>query len=201
MSCGGFEDLHADPVVQLAAWLEEARASGIREPSAMALATVRPDGAPDVRMVLLRGVAADGLRFYTDERSQKGQSIVRDPRAAVVFHWEAIERQVRAAGRIERLDRADSARYFGSRPRGSQLAAWASHQSAPIEDRAALERRYEAVRRDFGDGPIPLPPYWGGYVLVPERWEFWHSRADRLHDRIRYSPDHEGGWQRQRLMP
>ncbi|MBA2488057.1 MAG: pyridoxamine 5'-phosphate oxidase [Chloroflexi bacterium] len=201
MSCGGFLDLDADPVHQLEAWLAEATQTELREPSAMALATIGAEGDPQVRMVLLRGLDEHGLVFYTDRRSEKGQALGAHPRAAVVLHWEPLERQVRARGTVIPMDAGASAAYFAHRPLGSRIAAWASEQSQPIADRAALEARYAATERRFASGDVPLPEHWGGYRIVPDRFEFWHGRADRLHDRLRYTPRPEGGWDRQRLMP
>lgn len=201
MSCGGFLDLDPDPVSQLHAWLDEAARTSIRDPTAMALATIGADGDPQVRMVLLRGVDEDGLVFYTDRRSEKGQALTAHPRAAVVLHWEPLERQVRVRGSVARMDTSASAAYFAHRPLGSRIAAWASEQSQPIADRAALEARYAESAQRFSGAQVPLPPHWGGYRLIPDRFEFWHSRADRLHDRLRYTSGPDGGWDRQRLMP
>ncbi len=193
--------LDPDPLRQLRAWVAEAAESGEPVPDAMALATASVDGAPSVRMVLLRGIDADGLRFYTNRSSRKSRELAANPRAAIVVHWPALARQVRVAGRVEPLTDEVSALYWSRRPRGSRLAAWASVQGAPIESRDALEERATEMDAQFPTDAIPLPPFWGGYRLIPEVYEFWESRDDRLHDRVEYLPDPEGGWRRRRLQP
>jgi pyridoxamine 5'-phosphate oxidase len=202
-SSAGFDDLDPDPFAQLAAWLEDSRTSGLRDPWAMALASVSPDGWPSCRMVLLRRFDARGLSFYTDYGSLKAADLAADPRAAVTFYWDPLHRQVRVTGRVERLSERESDAYFASRPRGHQLSAWASEQSRPIADRAALEERARVAIQRFDqiEGPVPRPERWGGYLLVPETFEFWHGRPDRLHDRLKYEQAAEGEWRRQRLMP
>ena len=193
--------LDPDPWRQLEAWLADARASSLREPSAMALATVSADGEPSVRMVLLRGVAEDGLRFYTNYASRKGSDLAADPRAAAVIYWDPLERQVRIAGRVERLSTAESLAYFSSRARGSRIAAWASDQSRPVADRHALEAAYAAADARFPGEDVPLPPEWGGYRLVPDSYEFWRGRPNRLHDRMCYTRQADGSWSTERLSP
>ena len=200
--------LDADPIRQLGVWLDEAAQAGLREPSAMALATVGRDGDPQVRMVLLRGLDERGLVFYTNLRSDKGIALAAHPRGAVCFYWDPLGRQVRVSGAVEPISRQESAAYFATRPVGSRRAAWASDQSRPIADRAALEARFAEVERRFAAGgvapgveEIPLPPFWGGYRIRPERCEFWIGRPDRLHDRILYTLEPDGTWQRRRLMP
>jgi pyridoxamine 5'-phosphate oxidase len=193
--------LDRDPVTQLEAWLEEARAV---EPQAdaFALATADRAATPSVRIVLLRGIGADGLRFYTNHGSRKGRDLAANPRAAAVFHWGSVGRQARVAGIVERLGDAESAAYWASRPRGSQLSARVSQQGAEVASRQALEERVRAeALRWPEDVPIPLPADWGGYRLVPEVFEFWESRPDRLHDRVEYLPDGSGGWRCRRLEP
>lgn len=197
----GFDDLDPDPLLQLKRWLEDAAGTGLREPYAMSLATVGLDGEPHVRVVLLRAVDEHGLTFYTNRASEKGRALEAHPRAAAVLFWDPLERQVRVSGPVTELDRAASAAYFASRPRGSHVAAWASEQSRPITDRAALEDRFAMAEARFEGSSLPLPPHWGGYLIRPDRYEFWQGRPDRLHDRLRYTPDGHGGWQRQRLMP
>jgi pyridoxamine 5'-phosphate oxidase len=194
-------DLDTDPVRQLAAWLDEARAAGIALPEATALATATPDGRPSVRMVLLRGISDDGLAFYTNRESRKALEVAANPHAALVCYWQQLDRQARAEGTVDRLDDTASDAYFRTRPRGSRLAAWASPQSQRIDGREELERRYADVEKRFaGEDEVPLPPFWGGYRLVPSVVELWHGRANRLHDRVRYErgPD---GWSRFRLAP
>ncbi len=201
MTALGFDDLDADPLRQLLLWLGEAAATDLREPYAMSLATVGPAVDPQVRIVLLRAVDVRGLTFYTNRESEKGLALAAHPRAAAVLFWDPLERQVRVTGSVAELDRAESAGYFAGRPRGSRIAAWASGQSRPIEDRAALEERFKAASARFAEADVPLPPFWGGYRITPARFEFWQGRTDRLHDRLRYTADGHGGWQRERLMP
>jgi pyridoxamine 5'-phosphate oxidase len=199
----GFEDLDPDPVVQLAAWLEDARSCGLRDPWALALATVASDGWPSCRMVLLRGFDRRGLTFYTDYGSPKARDLAAEPRAAATLFWDPLHRQVRVTGRVERLTAEESDAYFATRPVSHQLSAWASEQSGPIASRAALEAKAREVEELFGptDGPLPRPEGWGGFRLVPETFEFWHGRDDRLHDRLKYERGADGEWRRQRLMP
>ncbi|HEY8169056.1 MAG TPA: pyridoxamine 5'-phosphate oxidase [Candidatus Limnocylindrales bacterium] len=200
-------DLDADPIAQLERWLADAAAVGVTEPGAMTLATATPDGRPSARMVLLRGLDADGLRFYSNHGSQKGRELAANPRAAVVLHWEQLGRQVRVTGSVMRLDEAASTAYFASRPHGSRLAAWSSEQSATAPDRAAIDARFAAVAARFPDEDVPLPPFWGGYRVVPETLEFWQHGADRLHDRLRYrrpaatEAANAAGWLVERLQP
>lgn len=186
---GWLEGLGDDPLARLTAWLEEARAAGFHEPDAAALATATADGVPSVRMVLVRGLDDAGLRFYTSYESRKARELALNPVAALTFHWPPpFGRQVRVEGPVERLDEASSAAYFRSRPRGSRLAAWASPQSAPVADRAALDRLYaETEERFAGVEDVPLPPHWGGYRLVPLAVELWEGRPNRLHDRARFT--------------
>ncbi len=193
--------LGEEPIAALRRWIEEAIARQVPEPTAMTLATVAADGAPSARIVLLKELGADDLVFFTDHRSQKGQELAADPRAAVVLFWQPLERQVRVTGRVARLADAASLAYFRSRPRGAQLGAWASQQSAPIANRDVLERGVAAVQARFGDGDLPLPPHWGGYALRPATIEFWQGRPDRLHDRFLFTRTSESGWQRVRLSP
>lgn len=196
------DDLDLDPLVELAAWVAEAENAGHRLPTAFALATADGDGRPSVRLVLLRGVEADGLRFYTNRDSAKGRDLAANPYAAAVFWWERTNRQVRVSGPVEAIPDAESDAYWTSRPAGHRIAAWASAQSEPISDRAALEAQVDATTARFGgDEAIPRPPFWGGYRLIPEVVELWESREDRLHDRIEYRRRPDGGWERRRLQP
>lgn len=194
-------NVHPDPLSQLRAWITEAAEGGEPMPDAMALATASADGAPSVRMVLLRGAEPDGLRFYTNRNSRKGRELEANTRAAAVFYWPSRNRQVRVAGRVEMLTAEESIPYWSGRPRGSRLAAWASVQGAPIDSRDALEARFAEMEDQFpGDG-VPIPPFWGGYRLVPDVYEFWESRENRLHDRVEYLSNGAGGWRRRRLQP
>jgi pyridoxamine 5'-phosphate oxidase len=188
-------ELRPDPLDQFAAWFEEA--PGVRE--AMALATAAPSGAPSVRMVLLKGFDAAGFVFHTNYASRKGRELDANPRAALLFHWRELGRQVRIEGTVERTSRADSEAYYRTRPPGARLSAWASPQSEPVAGRADLEARVEAARARFGDDP-PLPEDWGGLRVVPTAYEFWLHDDDRLHDRFRYERDGDA-WRIQRLAP
>lgn len=192
-------DLGDDPMARLQAWLADARA-GVPEPDAMTLATADVSGRPSARVVLLRGVDERGLAFYTNRESRKGDELRENPRAAVVLHWWELGRQVRAEGDIEQVSDEESAAYWRTRPRASQLAGWASPQSQPLADRSDLDTRVAEAERRFHESDVPLPAFWGGYRLVPDTIEFWSHRDDRLHDRIRFSRS-GGGWQRDRLAP
>jgi len=199
---GGLPDaaMDADPIDLFQLWFEAAQESGILLPDAMSLATASPDGFPSVRMVLLKRVDQDGFVFYTTFGSQKAQELDVNPHAALCFHWAILQRQVRIAGPVERISEEQSADYFATRSRGSQLGAWASRQSEPLPARSDLEDRVREIDEECSDGDIPLPPFWGGYRLAPERIEFWQGRADRLHDRLRFLRDGPG-WTTQRLYP
>jgi pyridoxamine 5'-phosphate oxidase len=187
-----------DPLRQFAAWFVEARDTGMRMPEAMALATATPDGAPSVRMVLMKSFDERGFTFFTNYESRKGGELAANPRAALLFHWDPLGRQVRIEGPIQRVDPEESAEYIRTRPRGSQLSALASPQSRPVESREVLEARVaELAELD----ELPIPGHWGGYRLSPESYEFWQHRDDRLHDRIAYRPEPGGGWRIERLAP
>jgi pyridoxamine 5'-phosphate oxidase len=193
-------ELDLDPVRQFGAWYEDAQAAGSPQPDAMALATATPDGRPSARMVLLKGCDERGFSFYTNYESRKADELAANTRAALVFYWQPLRRQVRVEGRVERISREESAAYFSTRPRGSQVAAWASPQSSVLPSRANLDLRYEETDARFGDTEIPSPAFWGGYRVVPDTIEFWQGRENRMHDRIRYERD-ERGWQKVRLAP
>ncbi|MCC7440479.1 MAG: pyridoxamine 5'-phosphate oxidase [Bdellovibrionales bacterium] len=174
-----------DPLAQLDLWVAEARARGMSNPDAMSLATSSASGTPTVRVVLYKGPQEGGLSFFTNYGSAKSRDLESNPRAAAVFYWREIERQVRVEGEAKKLSREASERYFASRDRGSQIGAWASHQSRPLGDRSQLEARVEELEREYAGSEIPCPPQWGGYVLVPAVFEFWIGRMSRLHDRYR----------------
>lgn len=196
------QDLAADPRLQFERWFFEAERQGLREPQAAALATATPEGAASVRMVLVRRVDDQGLRFFTNLHSRKGRELEANPRAALLFYWDALQRQVRVEGRIEALPPAESDDYFRSRHRGSQISAWTSPQSQTVPDRAALDRRWSEIEERFAGRSVERPPHWGGFVLVPESWEFWQHRPYRFHDRLRYRrAGAEPRWIVERLAP
>lgn len=195
------EDASADPLEQFQRWLDAALAAEMHEPSAMTLATSNREGHPSARVVLLRGFDARGFTFFTHYESRKGDELADNPRAALVFYWAELERQVRIEGRIEQVTPPESDAYFQTRPRGSQLSAWAAHQSDVVPHRAALERRVAELETQYRDQPVPRPPYWGGYRLAPTVIEFWQGRLNRLHDRLRYRRLDDGSWRRERLAP
>jgi pyridoxamine 5'-phosphate oxidase len=195
------EDVDADPLRQFAAWFEDARAAGIRAPEAMALATASAAGAPSVRMVLMKGFDERGFTFFTNYESRKGRELAQNERAALLFHWDALGRQVRIEGAVSRVEPGETAEYVRSRPRQSQLSALASPQSRPVESRAALEAAVVELAARHAGGELPLPESWGGYRLKPETFEFWQHRDDRLHDRLAYRPAPGGGWTIARLAP
>jgi pyridoxamine 5'-phosphate oxidase len=188
-----------DPITMVRAWLDEARAR-VAEPHAMTLATATADGVPSARVVLLRGVDERGLVFFTNRTSRKGDELLRNPRAAVVLHWSELGRQVRVEGRVEEVSEAESQAYWVTRPRASQIAAWASPQSRPLGDRAELDTRVAEATARFGDDAVPLPPFWGGYRVLTDAIELWEHRDDRLHDRMRFTRA-EDGWRAERLAP
>lgn len=188
-----------DPFVQFRTWIEDALAGNLVEPNAMTLATVDAAGQPSARIVLLRAWDERGFVFYTNFASRKGDDLAGNARAALLFYWDKLERQVRVEGLAARLASADSDAYFARRPRGHQLSAWASAQSRTIADRGSLEAAMAAADRRYPDA-VPRPDYWGGYRVAPQRFEFWQGRPDRVHDRLVYERD-AGGWQRRRLAP
>jgi pyridoxamine 5'-phosphate oxidase len=193
-------DLDRDPLTQFGRWYEEARAGGAFEPDAVAIATATPDGRPSARMVLLKGFDADGIVFFTNYGSRKGAELEANPRAAMLFHWPELGRQVRIEGAVARATRAEAEAYAHNRPRESQLSALASPQSQPVPSREWLEQRVEELDREHADRELPVREDWGGYRLAPDAWEFWQHRPNRLHDRFRYLPD-PPGWRIERLGP
>jgi pyridoxamine 5'-phosphate oxidase len=196
-------DLDAEPTVQFQRWFEEAVAVGVPEPEAMCVASIGADGAPSARMVLMKGVDLRGFVFFTNYQSRKGEELAANPRAALVWRWFLLERQVRVTGVAARASDAESDAYFATRPRGAQIGAWASPQSQVLAGRSELEARVDEVAERFSSGgdAVPRPPWWGGVRVVPETVEFWQGRASRLHDRLRYRRSGDDGWIVERLAP
>ncbi|MCE2510284.1 MAG: pyridoxamine 5'-phosphate oxidase [Alphaproteobacteria bacterium] len=195
-----FEKEEKDPIALFTAWFEEACASEPKIPDAVALATVGKDGAPSARMVLLKAVDGRGFVFYTNLESDKARELRENPRAALCFYWKSLDRQVRVSGRVEPVSEGEADAYFATRDRLSQIGAWASKQSRPLEGRLELEKRVAEFTLKFGVGAVPRPDFWSGYRVVPERIEFWSQAAFRLHDRLVYDRDGDG-WQMKRLYP
>jgi pyridoxamine 5'-phosphate oxidase len=193
-------EVDPDPLAQFRKWFDDACRAKLLEPNAMTLATAAPDGAPSARIVLLKGADELGFAFYTDYRSQKGRELEHNPRAALVFYWGELERQLRITGTVSRVGREESEAYFRTRPRGSRLGAWASEQSAVLRGRAALEARIRELAARHPDDDVPLPPHWGGYRVRPATIEFWQGRENRLHDRVRYVREGDR-WRVERLSP
>jgi pyridoxamine 5'-phosphate oxidase len=190
-----------DPFAQFEHWFADARAAAIQEPNAMTLATVDENGQPSARIVLMKGADKQGFDFYTNYTSRKGREMAANPRAALVFFWPSLERQIRITGSVVKLSRSQSEAYFHSRPRGSQLGAWVSQQSAVIDNREELETRMSELEQQYAGTTPPLPPFWGGYRLKPQAMEFWQGRPSRLHDRLLYTRSRNGTWKRERLSP
>jgi pyridoxamine 5'-phosphate oxidase len=190
----------ADPFQLFDQWFAEAREAEINDPETMALATADARGRPSVRMVLLKGHGPEGFIFYTNEQSAKGDQVAENPRAALLFHWKSLRRQVRIEGAVERVPDAEADGYFATRARDSQIGAWASDQSRPLDRRETFEERFEQVKRQFEGQDVPRPPHWRGYRVVPERIEFWSDRPHRLHERRLFTRD-ESGWSEGLLYP
>ena len=189
-----------DPISLFADWFESARRAGLALPEAMTVATATVGGSPSARMMLLKGFGPEGFIFYTNYESRKASDLRENPKAALVFHWPALQRQVRVEGDVERVSAEESAAYFRTRPRGSCIGAWSSRQSSLLESRAQLEQRFREYDQRFAEGEIPLPPFWGGFRVTPDNIEFWQGRINRLHDRIRYTRE-GSGWRIERLYP
>lgn len=190
-----------DPIALFSEWLAKAAVGEPHDPNAMALATVDADGQPSVRMVLLKGHDADGFVFYTNAESRKGEALAAHPRAALLFHWKSLRRQVRIEGRVVQVDAATADAYFASRPRDSQIGAWASDQSREMDSRAVFLARIAKYAAKFGLGAVPRPPHWNGYRVIPERIEYWIDRKSRLHERTLYTRSDDGGWSTATLYP
>jgi pyridoxamine 5'-phosphate oxidase len=195
------DEVAPDPMAQWHRWHDDAFEAGVAEPNAMTVSTNSADGAPDARIVLVRGADQQGFTFFTNYESVKSEQLTAHPFAALTFSWLDLHRQVRVRGTVVRVDDAESDDYFASRPRGSQLGAWASPQSQPIADRGALEQRVAEAEARFEGVEVPRPPHWGGWRINPTEWEFWQGRPSRLHDRLRYRPDPGGSWSIDRLAP
>ncbi|MCR9100047.1 MAG: pyridoxamine 5'-phosphate oxidase [bacterium] len=196
------EEVSPNPVEQFQLWFDEALNAEVPEPNAMTLSTATTNGVPSARIVLLKGVTDGSFLFYTNYNSRKGQELLANPRAALTFLWHELQRQVRIEGRVEVLPAEASTRYFQSRPKGSQIGAWASPQSTQIESREVLEEKVKQLEEDYrSTDALPRPEHWGGYRVVPHRIEFWQGRSSRLHDRIEYTLSEDGNWSLARLAP
>ncbi|MDP2562354.1 pyridoxamine 5'-phosphate oxidase [Psychrobium sp. 1_MG-2023] len=193
-------DVLDDPIKMFGQWFEQAKEAGIVLPESVTVATASQSGIPSARVVLLKSFDDSGFTFYTNYNSRKGQELVENPQAAMVFHWNILQRQVRIEGRVERVSEAESLEYFHSRPRGSQIGAWASYQSQEIESREVLAQKSAELEKKYAGKDIPLPPFWGGFKVIPTHIELWQGRADRLHDRY-YFTQTGNGWQRTLLSP
>lgn len=193
-------DVLPDPIAQFRQWFDAALSARVPEPNAMHVSTVTAQGRPDGRIVLLKDVSDTGFTFYTNYESRKGKELTDHPFATLTFFYPELERQIRIEGRVEKVSAAESDAYFNSRPRGSQIGAWVSHQSTVIDNRDVLEARQRELEAQFVGQPVPRPPYWGGFRVVPDVLEFWQGRPSRLHDRIRYRKDGDN-WLIERLSP
>lgn len=190
-----------NPFAQFQKWFVDAQNSGEEEPTAMTLATVGSDGTPSARMVLMKGYSEEGFTFFTNYLSRKGRELAETPKASLLFFWQKLERQVRIAGMVKKVLREESNAYFQSRPLGSRLSALASIQSDVIPNRAVIEEKVKQLQEEYSNGDVPLPPYWGGYLLVPVSFEFWQGRENRLHDRLLFTKQKDGEWKIERLSP
>lgn len=194
-------DIYKNPYRQFGVWMDQALKSDVWDATAMTLATASADGLPTSRTVLLKSYDKNGFVFYTNYLSRKGLQLTQNPRACLLFYWAELERQVRIEGSVEQISREASREYFHSRPVESQIAAMVSRQSSPVASRQDLESRFESLKQEYEDGPVPMPENWGGYRVIPVRFEFWQGRESRLHDRIEYQKNIRGKWQIRRLAP
>ena len=195
-------EVDPDPIKQLTLWMQQALDGGIREPNAASIATASLEGQPNQRLVLIKGIDASGLVFYTNYNSTKGKEIAANPKLAVLFPWVELEREIRILGTAKKISREESATYFNSRPVGSRLAACTSAQSKVVSSRSELDEQFAAIAKKYDDGNIPLPDCWGGYRITPHQFEFWQGREKRLHDRIQYTKNKDGAsWRIERLAP
>lgn len=195
------KDLNPDPIAQFNHWLQQAIDAKINDPTAMTLATVDPDGQPSQRIVLLKQLSEQGFVFFTNFGSHKAEDISSNPKVSIHFPWHCLERQVKICGRAEKIPTKESLKYFLTRPKESQLAAWASAQSRPVSSRMLLMQQFQAIKEKFSSGEIPLPDFWGGYRVIPQRIEFWQGRNNRLHDRFEYKLQQDEQWSIERLAP
>ena len=194
------DEIDDDPIKQFEQWFLDAQENGLDNPNALSLATADASGMPSVRTVLLKAFDEKGFVFYTNYGSRKARDLAANPQAAMLFHWLEFDRQVKIQGSVEKVSTAESLKYFSSRPHGSQIGAWCSEQSSPIGSRTLLVQAYESMKKKFAEGEVPLPDFWGGYRVIPQRIEFWQGRENRLHDRFEYQLD-AGRWLIQRLAP
>jgi len=194
-------DVSNDPIAELSKWMSEAIAAQVLEPTAMTLATADKQGVPSARIVLCKDINASGITFFTNYESQKGKELLDNPRAALVFFWKELERQVRVTGTVTKVTHAESEAYFRTRPLGSRIGAWASAQSEPVPSRAELTARFETLEKKYANGSPPLPDFWGGYRLTPDMIELWQGRPSRMHDRLQYTRTDSGPWTLVRLCP
>lgn len=188
-----------DPIKQFEKWFTQTLKAGLVEPNAMVVATSTPKGKPSARVVLLKGLTDKGFIFFTNYNSKKGKELTSNPYASLLFFWDKLERQVRIEGKVKKISRADSTKYFDSRPHASRIAAWSSHQSSIIKDRAEIDKAFKKFDKMY-PGEVPLPDYWGGFILIPNEFEFWQGRENRMHDRIKYKRK-PAGWKIERLAP
>jgi len=195
------QNLPLEPFGLFEQWFQEASSSGIIEPNAAALATCSPEGKPSVRIVLIKEINQQGFVFFTNYNSRKGSELKNNPYAAITFFWDKLQRQVRIEGKTEKISEEKSVEYFNSRPVGSRLSAWVSQQSQEVADRKTLEETFATIKNNYPGEEIPKPPHWGGYILIPEKIEFWQGRENRMHDRILFSTVDQNQWQRKRLFP